>query len=451
MSYYPAYPAYKQSGCPEGWEQKRLRFEAFVNPSRTEIQLKEDDQVSFVPMETVGEYGGLKLYETKELSEVGGGYTYFRDNDVLIAKITPCFENGKGALAQGLVNGTAFGTTELHVLRAKSDSTNPAFLFYLTISQKFRKLGEGEMFGAGGQKRVPESFIKDYRVSLPTESEQETIVRFLDFKTTQIDALITKKQVLLGKLAEKRTSMINRAVTKGLDLSVPTKDSGASWLERIPQHWDAKRLRFLTTMSGGMTPSTSNPAFWDGDIPWITPKDMKREVLFASEDTLTEEALKETGITLYDAGKVLIVVRGMILAHTFPVAINAVNSTVNQDMKAISTVMNSEYLALLLRGIQPLILSLVEEAAHGTKVLRTDVFKNLMLPVPPLSEQALIVSRVSELTNALDSQGKTIQTLIDRLQEYRSAVITNAVTGRIDIRNVPIPLTDDLPASELEA
>jgi type I restriction enzyme S subunit len=178
---------------------------------------------------------------------------------------------------------------------------------------------------------------------------------------------------------------------------------------------------------------------------------MKREVLSASEDTLTEEALKETGITLYDAGKVLIVVRGMILAHTFPVAINAVNSTVNQDMKAISTAMNCEYLALLLRGIQPLILSLVEEAAHGTKVLRTDVFKNLRLPVPPLSEQAEIVFCVSELTNSLDSQGKTIQTLIDRLQEYRSAVITNAVTGRIDIRNVPIPLTDDLPVSELEA
>lgn len=132
-------------------------------------------------------------------------------------------------------------------------------------------------------------------------------------------------------------------------------------------------------------------------------------------------------------------------------AINAVNSTVNQDMKAISTAMNCEYLALLLRGIQPLILSLVEEAAHGTKVLRTDVFKNLWLSVPPLGEQAEIVSRVSESTNALDSQGQKVQTLINRLQEYRSALITNAVTGKIDIRNAPIPLTDALLASKLEA
>ena len=123
----------------------------------------------------------------------------------------------------------------------------------------------------------------------------------------------------------------------------------------------------------------------------------------------------------------------------------------NQDMKAISTALNSEYLALLLRGIQPLILSIVEEAAHGTKILRTDVFRNIRLPVPPLKEQGEIVSRVCELTNALDSQGKQVQTLIDRLQEYRSALITNAVTGKIDVRNVSLPLTDDLPASELEA
>jgi type I restriction enzyme S subunit len=161
-------------------------------------------------------------------------------------------------------------------------------------------------------------------------------------------------------------------------------------------------------------------------------------VLAGSIDTLTEQALIETGIPLHEHGKVLIVVRGMILAHTFPVAINSVPTTVNQDMKAITTSLDSEYLAILLRGIQQLVLSVVEESAHGTKVLRTDVFKNIHLPVPPLAEQGEIVATVRDRTNKIDNQKKHVERIIDHLQEYRSALITNAVTGKIDVRNVPI-------------
>ena len=451
MSPYPAYAASSERDCPNGWERKRMRFAIRLNPSRNEVQLAESDEVSFVPMEAVGEYGGLELAATKELSEVGNGYTYFQNEDVILAKITPCFENGKGALARDLKNGIAFGTTELHVLRAKPESLDPRFLFYLSISHEFRKLGEGEMYGAGGQKRVPESFIQDYRAAIPELPVQRQIVRFLDFKTAQLDALIAKEWAVLEKLAEKRIAIISHAVTKGLDPLTPTKDSGVSWLGNIPSHWDSKRLRFLTTMSGGMTPSTLNPDFWGGEIPWITPKDMKREFLSGSEDTLTEAALEETGITLYDAGKVLIVVRGMILAHTFPVAINTVKSTVNQDMKAISTILNSEYLALLLRGIQPLILSVVEEAGHGTKVLRTDIFKNIRLPIPPPEEQIEIVAHVADQTAFLDLQRQHMETMIERLREYRSALITNAVTGKIDVRNVSVALAESSDVPELEA
>lgn len=128
----------------------------------------------------------------------------------------------------------------------------------------------------------------------------------------------------------------------------------------------------------------------------------------------------------------------MILAHSFPVAINTVPATVNQDMKALSTVLNHEYLALLLRGIKDLILSLVEEAAHGTKVLRTDMFKNMMLPVPPLDEQRMLVEAVRHKTSQIDRQTQAIKTAIERLNEYRSALITNAVTGKIDVRGFQV-------------
>ncbi|PKQ39013.1 restriction endonuclease subunit S [Pseudomonas sp. YY-1] len=441
MTNYRAYPEYSPDGFPNSWEQKRLRFALRMNPSKTEIDLDDSELVSFVPMDAVGEYGGIRLDEEKELSEIGSGYTYFCDDDVVVAKITPCFENGKGSVAKGLKNKTAFGTTELHVMRAGPEHLEPQFLFYLTISDLFRKIGESEMYGAGGQKRVPESFIKDFRAGIPPIREQQDIARFLDFKTAQIDALIAKKVALLDKLAEKRTALISHAVTKGLDPSVPMKDSGVAWLGEIPADWTTKRLRFLTSMAGGMTPATTNSYYWGGNTPWITPKDMKCEFLSGSIDTLTDEALLETGITLHEAGRVLIVVRGMILAHTFPVAINTVPTTVNQDMKALSTSLDCEYLALLLRGIQPLILSVVEESAHGTKVLRTDIFKNIRLPVPPVESQKIIVKRITSLIAKLDHQKKHIDSVIERLQEYRSALITNAVTGKIDVRGFSAPLT----------
>lgn len=234
MGGYVAYPEYKDSWVewlgkvPQEWEPIRLRFVLNTSPSTKEINLQDDALVSFIPMDAVGEYGGIRLDMDKELSEIGSGYTYFSDGDVVVAKITPCFENGKGALAKGLTNKIAFGTTELHVLRPKQNLFSN-FLFYLTISQVFRNLGESEMYGAGGQKRVPDRFIKDFRVALPPWEEQQTIARFLDYKTAQIDAVITamcgnfvgqtdKGKNMVSLLREYRTALITQAVTGKIDL-----------------------------------------------------------------------------------------------------------------------------------------------------------------------------------------------------------------------------------------
>lgn len=177
-------------------------------------------------------------------------------------------------------------------------------------------------YGAGGQKRVPEDFINDYRLIIPPLPEQERIASFLDWKTGEIDRLIAKKRALISALAEKRMAVITQAVTRGLNPDTPLKETGIPWLREVPSHWETIPLGFLISISGGMTPSTSNPAFWKGEIPWVTPKDMKRERIDDSIDHLTEEALEETSITLKARDSVLCVVRGMILAHSFPVAIN---------------------------------------------------------------------------------------------------------------------------------
>ena len=212
---------------PAHWEYMRLRFLLDVNPSKQHISQPGDTPVSFVPMEAVGEYGGLDLSIEKPLDEIGTGYTYFADGDVVVAKITPCFENGKGALASGLTNGVAFGTTELHVLRPNAD-LDVRYLFYLTISRLFRKVGEAFMYGAGGQKRVPEQFISDLRLGIPPEEEQKEIASFLDQQSAHIDKLEGQVTAAIAKLKEYRAALITHAVTGKIDVrgvSLPTSRS----------------------------------------------------------------------------------------------------------------------------------------------------------------------------------------------------------------------------------
>ena len=262
---YPAYPAYKDSGVawlgdvPLHWERKRLRFVATMNPSKQEAsQHERETPVSFLPMEAVGDDGTLKLDSTRPIAEVENGYTYFAEGDVTLAKITPCFENGKGAIMRGLVNGIGFGTTELAVIRPNAD-TDVRYLYYLTMSQPFRKRGEAVMYGAGGQKRVPDSFIRNFDLAWPPLPEQAAIAAFLDRETAKIAALLARQERLIALLGEKRQALIAHAVTKGLDNAAPMQDTGVAWLGEIPAHWSVRRLKTcITAMGQGWSPQCEN-------------------------------------------------------------------------------------------------------------------------------------------------------------------------------------------------
>ena len=202
---------------PKHWDFKRLRFCAFVNPSSSELKFPKETPVSFVPMEAIHENGTIALGLEKPIQEVSKGYTYFSENDVIVAKITPCFENGKGALAKGLKNKVAFGTTELHVLRP-FPVLLPRYLFLLTVSSIFRILGEETMYGSAGQKRVPENFVKDFLTTLPPVEEQQSIADFLDKETAKIDTLIGRVEDSITLLREYRTVLITAAVTGTIDV-----------------------------------------------------------------------------------------------------------------------------------------------------------------------------------------------------------------------------------------
>lgn len=183
------------------WESGPISVIADINPKIDLSRLESKSYVSFLPMQNIGDDGELKL-ETMTYSEVKTGYTTFAEGDILFAKITPCMENGKGALAKGLHNGIGFGSTEFHVLRAK-DGINQEYLYHLTRDPNFRKEAERYMTGSAGQKRVPASFFKKFDILIPTYEEQSYIATIL----SKVDAAIQK-----SKAAAEKTKCLKRGV-----------------------------------------------------------------------------------------------------------------------------------------------------------------------------------------------------------------------------------------------
>ncbi len=144
-----------------------------INPRKANVTLMDNDKVSFVPMQSVSENGYLQDVNAEDYAKVKKGFTYFENNDVLFAKITPCMENGKGAIAQGLTNGIGMGSTEFHVLRPVQGKSNPYWLLALTRMPIFRERASKNMSGTGGQKRVPVTFLEEFKIGLPPIEEQE--------------------------------------------------------------------------------------------------------------------------------------------------------------------------------------------------------------------------------------------------------------------------------------
>ena len=163
-----------------GWGLVALGTACIINPKKgQDKRLQENLDVSFVPMPAVSESGKIDATATKKYFDVKTGFTYFAENDVLFAKITPCMENGKGAVATGLCNGIGFGSTEFHVLRPISEKSNPYWIYTLSTFKQFRIDAANNMTGSAGQRRVPASFLENYRLSLPPIDLQDEFAAFV--------------------------------------------------------------------------------------------------------------------------------------------------------------------------------------------------------------------------------------------------------------------------------
>ena len=197
---------------PEHWGVKKLKYVASVNYSKRMQHNKELKDVVFLPMEKVSEEGYIYQEIRKYIHEVTSGFTYFERGDVIVAKITPCFENGKGAILNNLETPYGYGSTEFHTLKA-NDNILPVYLYYITKSERFMKIGEAFMTGSAGQKRVPASFIENFYIGLPAIETQKQIIKYIEDETYKIKntILIIEREIEL--MQEYRTALISEVVT----------------------------------------------------------------------------------------------------------------------------------------------------------------------------------------------------------------------------------------------
>lgn len=456
---YPAYPKYKPSGVewlgdvPAYWEVKRARFCALVNPRADKLrQMDPEDEVSFVPMDAIGEYGGLNLEASKPLSEIGDSYTAFQEGDVVVAKITPCFENGKGGLAIGLMNDVALGTTELHVLRPLP-VLERRLLFYITISSYFRKTGEAEMYGAGGQKRVPPEFVKDFRTLLPPLPEQRAIADFLDIQTARLDTLVIKKRELIEKLKEKRTALISYTVTRGLPPDAARaaglnphpklKPSGIDWIGDIPESWEVSRLGYLVTKVGsGTTPRGGAEVYQQDGVMLIRSQNVYDTGLRLKDIVFIDESIDaDMSSTRVYPGDVLLNITGASLGRCALVPNKFPRANVNQHVCIIRPDISKIFSPFLQRAISSTVIQsqiFSYENGSSREGLNFQQVRRLVLVIPRLKEQHAIADFLDREIAQIDRMIEKVEEAIDKLQEYRSALITAAVTGKIDVRGAVI-------------
>lgn len=432
MSHYKPYPAYKPSGVewlgpvPAHWD---------VVPIKRASKLR-NDRVSEAPPASA--YVGLEDVEPEfgryaptgaqsrqsEDSMVGT----FRPGDVLYGKLRPYLRKAIVAEQDGICS-TEFLVIEAS--RARPDWLH-RWLLTPTVTQQIES-------GCDGAKmpRADWEHVGSIALPLPPEEEQAAIADALKRETSRIDALIAKKSKFIALLTKKRQALITHAVTKGLDPRTITKDSGADWIGDVPRHWSMPAIKHVASIGNGSTPKKDDGRYWDGgSFPWLTSGCVNSDEVWAAEEFVTEEALKECHLPMIAPPAVLVGITGQGktrgMAATLKIA-----ATINQHIAFLKPRLDLIRLEFLRRFIDAAYdrLRLDSEGAGSTKgAITCEQLANMRIPLPPLYEQDAIVAALQSKTVNLDRLLSRTRESIELLKQRRSALITAAVTGQIDLR-----------------
>jgi len=442
------YLSVKDSGVPwlgevpAHWEVTRIKRVAQINPSKSEAEstLAVNADVTFLPMERVGADGRIDVCEVRPVAGVWNGFTYFRRRDVLVAKITPCFENGKGACLEQLPTSIGFGSTEFIVLRAHSNLM-PQFLYRITTVSAFRALGADAMTGAAGQQRVPTDFVSNYLAAIPPRSEQAAIVRVLDHADRQIRRYIRAKQKLIKLLEEQKQAILHHAVTRGLDPNVRLKPSGVEWLGAVPAHWEVRR-------NGRLFAQRNQTGFRELPILEVSLKTGVR--VRDLENKMRKQVMSDPD--KYKRAEKGDIAYNMMRMWQGAVGVAPIDGLVSPAYVVAQPRdgVDVRYFSNLFRT--SVFMGEVDNCSRGIVKDRNRLywedFKQISSPYPPLNEQTQIANAIDESTrNSNDARGR-IEREIDLLREYRTRRIADVVTGKLDVRAAAAALPDEVDEPE---
>ena len=441
---YRSYSEYKDSGekwigkVPDLWDVQRLG--QYFEERREKVSDKDYQPLS------VTMNGIVPQIDTAAKTDDGDNRKLVLKNDFVINSRS----DRKGSSGVSALDGSV----SLISIVLKPRDIRPNYVHHLLRSYPFQE--EFYRFGKGivaDLWSTNASEMRNIKLPIPSGQEQEQIANFLDHETAKIDALIDKQQQLIKLLKEKRQAVISHAVTKGLNPDAPMKDSGVQWLGEVPEHWAVASLGYYATLNTGATPDRSKQSYWNGDIPWVKTGEVRYDTIFATEEMITAAGVKNSAVQLSPPGTLLMAMYGQGVTRG-RVAVLGVSATYNQACVAISPnkVVTTLFLKYFFIAAYPAIRDGGNETSQMN--LNAEIVSKLKIVVPTLSEQQQITLKLEEELKQLHLLVEKAEKAVELINERRTALISAAVTGKIDIRNWQPPQVEstmDAPMSPVIA
>lgn len=397
-----------------GWEIKRLRELFTISPPKKEAleRLNKDDLISFVPMNCLNiQDKQLTLKFTKKLEQAYKSYTYFSDNDVLLAKITPCFENGKVGIAKNLQNGIGFGSSEFIVFRSNG-KVIPEYLFYFLSQESFREEGKGRMAGAVGHKRVSKEFIENYTLPFPSLPEQKRIVKILDKAFAAIDKAKENAEKNLANCNELFDSYLKSI------FSNPGED------------WEEKRLGEVCEVRDG---THDSPKYVEFGIPFITQKNILVDGLnFNNIKYIKEEDhikyYKRSNVMYND---ILISMIGANRGLSCIVDDSRIFSIKNVGLIKYNKILNPNYLLYYLKS--PLAKEYVEKCSKGSAqgFIGLGALRDFPIRYLPLSKQMKYVNNLNKINTTIEKIKNSLYMKKNIFNELKQSIFRKIFDGEL--------------------
>lgn len=410
---------------PDGWTVKRLKYAVQLVTENGEAR---ESHLPFTGLEDIESWTGRLLATEQASASVGVLGSRFHPGDVLFGKLRPYLAKVYRAGRNGMCTG------ELLVMRPKILSQG--FVFYFLLLRDVIAAVDASTYGSK-MPRANWDCIGNLPVLIPPLEEQHAISNFLDRETAAVDCLLQKQRQLRDLLDEKRFATVEQLTTTGV-APAKLRDTGIDWIGSIPERWSVVKMKFVARLATGHTPSREHPEYWvDCTIPWFTLADVwqirdgRREYVSETAHKISEVGLLKSAAVLLPAGTVMV-------SRTASVGFSAITETpmaTSQDFVnwVCGPRILPDYLLFVFRSMRNEFQRLTMGSTHQT-IYMPDVAE-FVTPLPPIEEQSEIVRAVRQETAQIDRLVDSISRQTELLKEYRSALISAAVTGQIDVRN----------------